>query len=86
MLLAAGRWATAGTSMPKGASAWKDFQSSILGIHATGPRTSGDCRLRIGSGSERGEAGVGRGPLSGSPGGGWRQIRFHPCSGYMTVW
>jgi hypothetical protein len=40
-------------------------------------------RLRIGRGSERGEAGVGRGSLSGSPESGWRQIRFDPCSGYM---
>ena len=68
-----------------GASAWKDLQSSIFGIHATGPRTSGDCRLRIGSGSERGEAGVGRGPLSGSPGGGVRYV-FILVAVTCTVW
>ncbi len=68
--------------MPKGASARKDFQS--LGIHATGPRIPVIARLRIGRGSERGEDGAGRGSLSGSPDGGWRQIRFDPCSGYCV--
>jgi hypothetical protein len=82
MLLAAGRLRLV-RACPRGPQLGRTFKVQFWGSTPRGLVLPVIARLRIGGGSERGEAGVGRGPLSGSPGGGWRQIRFHPCSGYM---